>query len=107
MQKEQSAFLTAFYRDWLAWVEAGAVEGKPYSIEKGLCGCSMVFEDLNNDDSKYIDLIDEMAIQFAHAGLNHRLPFDDSLKDYHAIHAKHKNEKRLKWVKDHAMFPAQ
>lgn len=107
MQKEQSAFLTAFYRDWLAWVEAGAVHDNPYPIQKGLCVCSIIFQELNNLDPDNIDLVEEMAIHFAYAGLNPRFPFDDDLKAYHATYQKHKNEKRLQWVKDHAVFPAQ
>jgi hypothetical protein len=97
-----SANLKTFLLDWLEWVAAGAVDGKPFERRHGLCYC---FE--NWLDARDI-VCDEQAEEccnltdaFVEDGLSRVWPFGGAeafLEDSHAD-AMHLNPARIQWVR--------
>lgn len=104
----QSAELTKFYRDYLAWVESGAPEHPVFDRDSGLC---LQINRYTNDDIGN-ELADELENQFIDAGLCDTFPFNGGgvwfggagLSNYLAessAHTCHLNEARMAWVRDH------
>lgn len=99
--------LKAFYRAYLAWLEAGAPEGMPFLRGLGLCSS---VPDVVTRAYSY-DVRQEMKRQFREAGLNSTLPFNshpgatEDLPNYGDecnSGACHLNPKRIAWVREHA-----
>lgn len=93
--------LKAFYQDYAAWLDAGAVNKGAFWRDWGLCACIMCHV---KDGTAHI-LLGEMKTQFTAAGLCDRHPFNGSAEDYareHRNSAMHLNEARIAWVRKHA-----
>lgn len=105
-QTNQSDELTAFYQDYLAWVEAGAVEVDSdlygYSRGSGLCSSLSNFC-WRHEYYQYV-FHHEMKKQFEDAGLSSKIPFNSNIGEYSTESIDdtiHLNPKRITWVKDH------
>lgn len=83
-----SRALHAFLVDWLAWVERGAPDGKPYDRWAGLCHASKRF-----DEAIYTELNDLFC--------GEPYPFGGSKKYFAARWdgTQHLNPARLTWVR--------
>lgn len=104
----QSQYLTDFYREYLAWVDAGAGDHPAFNRSAGLC-LNLVHHArwLNIDhEGRFLD---EMEAQFEQGGLNKVYPFNlgeysvarQSYLDECRLKSCYTNEARLKWVRQH------
>lgn len=99
--------LKRFYREYLAWVEAGAPLSTVFTETRGLC-CNLLDWSKNTypNRRKYIELSEEQGSLFMAAGLSISFPFhDDDTGEYYREcerDAAHLNPKRLAWVREHA-----
>lgn len=106
MKNTQSELLTQFYKDWLAWVDAGAsMKHQTFQRITGLCG-ALNFWCLKNKltTTEYIEIGQVMYEQFKGAGLNAYCPFDNGHGAYFDSADQgtcHENPKRIQWVRDH------
>lgn len=94
--------LLTFYRTYLAWLEAGAPEGEPFTRCTGLCTNLYDFYDMGESE-RYEPVLDEMHEQFYHKGLVMVLPFNSNFGKYTLEAEKsrcHLNVDRVNWVKE-------
>ena len=73
--------LLTFYRTYLAWLEAGAPEWKPFTRCTGLCSNLYDFYDMGESE-RYEPVLDEMHEQFYHKDLVMVLPFNSNFGKY-------------------------
>lgn len=99
--------IRGFYCAYQEWLDLGAPEWKPFYRTAGLCHNLTRYLKLrglqkNND---IVAIQREMYAQFVEAGLDRLYPFNESRGDY-ALECKfkkcHVNERRVKWVREHA-----
>ncbi|AZV02223.1 hypothetical protein Arno18_37 [Pectobacterium phage Arno18] len=100
MKIKSSKFLHSFYKDWLAWVEAGATE-HPYQGD-GLCSCLHFYcKDTLLTRAERKKVTDEMSRQFTDSGLDRYYPFNKNNVHYSSEGwDKHLNVHRITWVRD-------
>jgi len=97
--------LKLFYWDYALWLKNGALPHPSFSRFNGLCSSLLMWCIKHNIDSI---LLEEMEDQFRKAGLDMDIPFnrpkegDRSYIDETSSNEAHLNEKRRKWVFDHA-----
>lgn len=94
--------LLTFYRTYLAWLEAGASEGEPFTRCTGLCSNLYDFYDMGESE-RYEPVLDEMHEQFYHKDLVMVLPFNSDFGKYTLEAEKsrcHLNVDRVNWVKE-------
>lgn len=99
-----SPLLKAFYRDYAAWLEAGAPDGAPFYRGEGLC-VEITRWALSSDNGDYtLGLRREMQRQFRSAGLSDTFPFGgaNEYAQRHSDETQHENQARIAWVKEHA-----
>ncbi|QFR55686.1 hypothetical protein JC221_040 [Yersinia phage JC221] len=104
IEPESSRKLKQFYKEYAGWLNDGAPKyHKTFSRNYGLC-VNLIFW----CDTKSETLRAEMGKQFRKAGMHDTLPFNDSI-DFDQRYGTekmrgecHLNEKRRKWVFDHA-----
>lgn len=98
---KQSDELTAFYIAYQFWLDMDAPDSATFTRNEGLCGNLLkMYEDFPNKRS----YLNEMTGQFVSKELSHCFPFNQETLDYYAEcfnSTCHKNNKRIKWVKDH------
>ncbi|BDU12133.1 hypothetical protein [Escherichia phage phiWec179] len=94
--------LLTFYRTYLAWLEAGAPEGEPFTRCTGLCSNLYDFYDMGESE-RYEPVLDEMHEQFYRKDLVMVLPFNSNFGKY-TLEAErsrcHLNVDRVNWVKE-------
>ena len=73
--------LLTFYRTYLAWLEAGAPEGEPFTRCTGLCSNLYDFYDMGESE-RYEPVLDEMHEQFYRKDLVMVLPFNSNFGKY-------------------------
>lgn len=106
MKNTQSELLTQFYKDWLAWLDAGAdPKDQTFKRYSGLC-TALYFWGIENKISGITQrkLDSEMLYQFEKAGLEMLYPFDEDSAAFNQAHlheTHHTNPKRIQWVRDH------
>jgi hypothetical protein len=88
--------LKQFYREYLAWVEAGCPHSDIFATNWGLCTC---LDGWSGDDDV---LHEEQASLFRSAGLSVAYPFNEDMVCYGYEHNKTKNEARISWVREQA-----
>ena len=94
--------LLTFYRTYLAWLEAGAPEGEPFTRCTGLCTNLYDFYDMGESE-RYEPVLDEMHEQFYLKDLVMVLPFNSNFGKYTLEAEKgrcHLNVDRVNWVKE-------
>ncbi|WAX14509.1 hypothetical protein ECO340P2_00254 [Escherichia phage ECO340P2] len=94
--------LLTFYRTYLAWLEAGAPEGEPFTRCTGLCTNLYDFYDMGESE-RYQHVLDEMHEQFYLKDLVMVLPFNSNFGKYTLEAEKsrcHLNVDRVNWVKE-------
>ena len=100
MKTDQSPELTQFYRDYLAWIDAGAPEPhEVFSRSEALCVNYQSWQIAKDtlDASLY-----KFGLQFTAAGLSTLSPFNSELADLideQNRAACHLNPKRIAWVR--------
>lgn len=105
MSKQQSELLTQFYKDYLAWLNAGAPIGKIFTRSAGLCHNLSQWAGLFPE--AFEDLIDELQDQLEEDYGESDFPFNncDWPHEYYkhecAQRHTHLNEHRIAWVKSH------
>lgn len=103
MINKQSAELTRFYQDWLAWAEAPRGEHQPivFNRSAGLCGSLSLWCYYTREDTYSIR--GEMIRQFLDAGLNVLYPFgnNDTYNFQSNMGTMHECPIRLEWVRTH------
>lgn len=78
----------SYLREWLDWVEAGAVEGEPFTREYGLCS--------NAPDAAYAGLKEMLGADFG----RDEYPFGDDDYDLRFDEfTQHECPARLAWVR--------
>lgn len=102
-QEEQ---LERFYRDYLKWVEDGAIvfENGANQFTRGVGLCTNLCSWCGKNRPLYRELESLMRAQFAQAGLDMETPFNKDLLDYQWEGEKqmhHLNPLRIKWVQLH------
>ncbi|MFM2472398.1 hypothetical protein [Burkholderia cenocepacia] len=95
MSKEMREFLDAY----LAWVEAGAPQGKPFERSYGLC--SNIANHVASF-SAFTQIDSELPELFAASGLEPNYPFGGFAVywDDHHNGAHHRNPSRIAWVRE-------
>lgn len=96
--------LQQFYRDYLAWVDAGVPEDGCFSRHSGLCG------NLNSWSAKHKlryghrgKLCSQMTSQFLEAGLCAMFPFGSEAYRLDRVKGRmHRDTNRIKFVRTHA-----
>jgi len=97
--------LKLFYREYALWLKTGAEEHLCFSRGFGLC-TSLLRWCVVNDVAETI--FGEMIEQFINAGLDEDIPFNSLFTEERRYTEEtssdeaHLNEKRRKWVFDHA-----
>lgn len=95
--------LTDFYRDYAAWLDAGAPRNDIFFKRYGLCFCLRRWLEANGV-REYLKC--DMDLQFIEAGLDPFFPFNDGeVKGYqkeNKNHSCHLNPARVAWVREHA-----
>lgn len=94
--------LVNFYKTWLHWAtHENASNPAEFLIEHGLCnGLAGYCKWLGVDDLTYIDLLDEMILQFREHGLEPVTPFNGGIMSYYGEADKRKNPLRIQWCID-------
>lgn len=95
----QSEELTAFYREILAWIEAGQPDHRNFRAYTGLC-TNLIFSPY---DHHAVGV--EMSEQFSFAGLNKQFPFNGDVTSYRLegeAYSTYQNPQRLAWIRKHA-----
>ncbi len=95
----QSEELTAFYREILAWIEAGQPEHKNFMSCTGLCA-NLFFSPYGG-----LGIEAEIREQFSFAGLDKDYPFNDDHFSYRLeadAFSIYQNPQRLAWIRKHA-----
>ncbi|ELO6086313.1 hypothetical protein QVK87_001837 [Escherichia coli] len=95
--------LMEFYKIYLAWIDVGAPDGKPFRRDCGLCANLFDYVHRGNYNPIITTLSDEMHAQFYHKGLNQGLPFNENYDAYvleSDTDACHLNVDRINWVRD-------
>lgn len=92
----QSKELTQFYREYKAWLDAGAPDEIPFKRFKGLCDSLADVRYYNPTVKK------ELQDQFYTEGLNRTYPFGVDNFDIRMFNeSQHLDPLRIKWVEDH------
>lgn len=93
--------LMDFYRDYLAWIDAGALNDSPHGFSRGigLCGNIWFWTWDNNMTAASIDLMSE---SFKNAGLDSKYPFESIWEHSQGIRkgTLYLNHKRIAWVRN-------
>ncbi|WPK38239.1 hypothetical protein [Escherichia phage AV126] len=95
--------LMEFYKIYLAWIDVGAPDGKPFRRDCGLCANLFDYVHRGNYNPIITTLSDEMHAQFYHKRLNQGLPFNENYDAYvleSDADACHLNVDRINWVRD-------
>jgi hypothetical protein len=96
--------LTQFYKDLLAWVDAGCPPHKAFQKRTGLCG-NLIWWCKDSACDKTHPIY-EMQNQFREAGKNLYFPFNYGHDEHYAIeyalNTLFHNKQRLDWIKRHA-----
>ena len=90
--------LKAFYRAYVAWLDADAPHLEPFSRSSGLCHSLVCYTD------NWVPLLNEMINQFEESGLDRKDPFGgyaDYDGRYHN-YTQHLNPERIRWGRKHA-----
>lgn len=98
--------LEMFYRDYAAWLDAGAPEHQPFSRSEGLCYSLIVWcYHKNTGESGKTVLLMALSMSFHQAGLLRGTPFNEGITEF-SLEAQgkacHLNPKRIAWVREHA-----
>ena len=95
----QSKELTQFYREYKAWLDAGAPIGEPFQRYTGLCDA---LEGSLWYDVILMGLLDELKLQFSDEGLDELYPFGkENFISRVELETQHLDPLRIKWVEDH------
>ena len=94
--------LVNFYKTWLHWAtHENASNPAGFSAALGLCcGLASYCQWLGVDAQTYIDLFDEMELQFSERDIDHVHPFNEGLSGYYDEPDKRKNPLRIQWSID-------
>ncbi|UKM17212.1 hypothetical protein [Escherichia phage SKA64] len=98
-----SARLIEFYKIYLAWIDVGAPDGKPFRRDCGLCANLFDYVHRGNYNPIITTLSDEMHAQFHYKGLSQALPFNENYDAYvleSDAEVCHLNVDRINWVRD-------
>ena len=95
--------LTDFYRDYAAWLDAGAPNGDVFRQSRGLCTCLSRWC-AENGVTEYLNV--DMNLQFVSANLDTIYPFNGGDHLGYAMEVRknscHLNPERIAWVREHA-----
>lgn len=98
--------LKQFYRDYLEWVNSGAITNdEPFTRHCGLCVSLISWCYMQDVSSLDLQMLKhEMKKQFIDASLNPAYPFGgvELYKSETLCGMCHMNEQRMNWVKKHA-----
>lgn len=94
--------LVNFYKTWLHWAtHENASNPAGFSAKRGLCrGLADYCAWLRVDARTYIDLLEEMELQFREHGHYPTTPFNEGLSGYCYERDKRKNPLRIQWCID-------
>ena len=95
--------LDKFYQEFQAWIDSGFSNSTIFTPIYGLCGNALRWARAHN--LAHIEFLNSLKEQFLDAGLDYEYPFNEDYADYDHeswSDSLYTNEKRLKWVKDHA-----
>lgn len=98
--------LQSFYLSYDAWVKRGAPDSDIFSRDCGLCANLYDWCNVNHLSGYMDDLLDMLHDDFEKAGLDKRLPFNQTSPYSREMFKKacHENKERLQWVQDNIDF---
>ena len=94
----QSKELTAFYRTYVRWVNAGAPQGRPFSRTDGLC---IAIRRYTDSVSMRTELRKQLIIAFG----DWKTPFNPAgdFATESNSYTCHMNPARIRWAREHAI----